>query len=120
MQNFRFVKLKKQYVRWLDKLEFRTVDPDLYNTAMRIGAEVRTNGFMEDLHGQGVLSDKQNQYDMSLLGLMFGKDADSMRLLVNGCKKTGNFLELLDLYNPDGANTLAKIREEQVKNGGVI
>ena len=98
----------------------RTVDPDLYNVAMRIGAEVRTNGFMDDLHGQGVLSDKQNQYDMSLLGLMFGKDADSMRLLLSGCKKTGNFLELLDLYNPDGANTLAKLREEQIKNGGIV
>ena len=87
---------------------------------MSIGAEVRTNGFMEDLHGQGVLSDKQNQYDMSLLGLMFGKDADSMRLLLSGCKKTGNFLELLDLYNPEGANTLAKLREEQIKNGGIV
>ena len=104
--------------RYLNYL--RTVDPDLYNVAMRIGAEVRTNGFMEDLHGQGVLSDKQNQYDMSLLGLMFGKDADSMRLLLSGCKKTGNFLELLDLYNPEGATTLAKLREEQIKNGGIV
>lgn len=66
--------------RYLNYL--RTVDPDLYNVAMRIGAEVRTNGFMEDLHGQGVLSDKQNQYDMSLLGLMFRKDADSMRFAI--------------------------------------
>ena len=98
----------------------RTVDPDLYNTAMCIGAEVRTNEIMEDLHGQGVLSDKQNQYDMSILGLMFGKDADNMRLLLSGCKNTGDFLELLDLYNTDGANTLAKIREEQVKNGGIV
>lgn len=104
--------------RYLNYLH--TVDPDLYNVAMQIGSEVRTNGFMEDLHGQGVLSDKQNQYDMSLLGLMFGKDADSMRLLLSGCKKTGNFLELLDLYNPDGARTLAKLREEQVKHGGIV
>ena len=104
--------------RYLNYL--RTVDPDLYNVAMQIGSEVRTNGFMEDLHGQGVLSDKQNQYDMSLLGMMFGKDADRMRLLLSGCKKSGNYLELLDLYNPDGANTLAKIREEQAKNGGII
>ena len=104
--------------RYLNYLH--TVDPDLYHTAMRIGTEVRTNGFMEDLHKQGVLSDKQNQYDMSLLGLMFGKDADSMRLLLSGCKKTGNFLELLDLYKPDGANTLDKLREEQVKNGGIV
>ena len=51
---------------------------------------------------------------------MFGKDADNMCLLLSGCKKTGDFLELLDLYNPDGANTLAKIREEQVKNRGIV
>ena len=75
---------------------------------------------MEDLYEQGVLSDRQNQYDLSLLGLMFGKDADSMRLLLHGCKKTGNFLELLDLYDPDGAGTLAKLREEQVNHGGIV
>ena len=107
--------IETRYLNYLQR-----VDPDLYRTAMSIGAEVRTNGFMEDLHGQGVLSDKQNQYDMSLLGLMFGKDADSMRLLLSGCKKTGNFLELLYLYNPEGANTLAKLREEQIKNGGIV
>lgn len=98
----------------------RRVDPDLYHAAAQIGTEVRTNGFMEDLYEQGVLSDKQNQYDMSLLGLMFGKDADMMRLLLSGCKETGNFLELLDLYDPDGAGTLAKLREEQVKHGGIV
>lgn len=107
--------IETRYLNYLQR-----VDPDLYRVAMQIGAEVRTNGFMEDLHEQGVLNDKQNQYDMSLLGLMFGKDADSMRLLLSGCKETGNFLELLDLYNPDGANTLAKLREEQVKHGGIV
>lgn len=104
--------------RYLNYL--RRVDPDLYHAATQIGAEVRTNGFMEDLYEQGVLSDRQNQYDMSLLGLMFGKDADSIRLLLHGCKKTGNFLELLDLYDPDGARTLAKLREEQVNHGGIV
>lgn len=104
--------------RYLNYL--RRVDPDLYHAATQIGAEVRTNGFMEDLYEQGVLSDRQNQYDMSLLGLMFGKDADSIRLLLYGCKKTGNFLELLDLYDPDGARTLAKLREEQVNHGGIV
>lgn len=104
--------------RYLNYL--RRVDPDLYHAATQIGTEVRTNGFMEDLYEQGILSDKQNQYDMSLLGLMFGKDADRMRLLLSGCKKTGNFLELLDLYDPDGAGTLAKLREEQVKHGGIV
>ena len=104
--------------RYLNYL--RRVDPDLYHAATQIGTEVRTNGFMEDLYEQGVLSDRQNQYDLSLLGLMFGKDADSMRLLLHGCKKTGNFLELLDLYDPDGAGTLAKLREEQVNHGGIV
>lgn len=104
--------------RYLNYLH--TVDTDLYNVAMRIGSEVRTNGFMEDLHQQGILSDSQNQYDMSLLGMLFGKDADSMRLLLRGCKDTGNFLELLDLYSPDGAKSLDKLREQQSKNGGIV
>lgn len=107
--------IERRYLHYL-----QTVDPDLYHAAMQIGTEVRTYGFMEDLYEQGILSDKQNQYDMSLLGLMFGKDADSMRLLLSGCKKTGNYLELLDLYKPDGAETLAKLREEQVKHGGFV
>ena len=34
--------------RYLNYLH--TVDPDLYNVAMRIGMEVRTYGFMEDLY----------------------------------------------------------------------
>ena len=104
--------------RYLNYLH--TVDPDLYNVAMRIGSEVRTNGFMEDLHQQGILSDSQNQYDMSLLGMLFGKDADSMRMLLHGCKESGNFLELLDLYSPDGAKSLDKLREQQYKNGGIV
>ena len=104
--------------RYLNYLH--TVDPDLYNVAMRIGSEVRSYGFMEDLHQQGVLSDSQNQYDMSLLGMLFGKDADSMRMILNGCKESGNFLELLDLYSPDGAKSLDKLREQQYKHGGIV
>ena len=42
--------------RYLNYLH--TVDPDLYNVAMRIGSEVRTYGFMEDLHQQGILQYK--------------------------------------------------------------
>ena len=68
----------------------------------------------------GVLSDSQNQYDMSLLGMLFGKDADSMRMILNGCKESGNFLELLDLYSPDGAKSLDKLREQQYKHGGIV
>ena len=104
--------------RYLNYLH--TVDPDLYNVAMRIGSEVRTYSFMEDLHQQGILSDSQNQYDMSLLGMLFGKDADSMRMLLHGCKESGNFLELLDLYSPDGAKSLDKLREQQYKHGGIV
>lgn len=104
--------------RYLNYLH--TVDPDLYHVAMQIGLEVRTNGFMEDLHQQGILSDSQNQYDMSLLGMLFSKDADSIRLLLHGCKESGNFLALLDLYSLDGAKSLDKIREQQWKNGGIV
>ena len=89
--------------RYLNYLH--TVDPDLYNVAMRIGSEVRSYGFMEDL---------------SLLGMLFGKDADSMRMILNGCKESGNFLELLDLYSPDGAKSLDKLREQQYKHGGIV
>ena len=104
--------------RYLNYLH--TVDPDLYNVAMRIGSEVRSYDFMEDLHQQGILSDSQNQYDMSLLGMLFGKDADSMRMLLHGCKESGNFFELLDLYSSDGAKLLDKLREQQYKNGGIV
>ena len=30
------------------------------------------------------------------------------------------YLNYLRTVDPDGANTLAKIREEQVKNGGIV
>ena len=50
----------------------------------------------------------------------FGKDADSMRMILNGCKESGNFLELLDLYSPDGAKSLDKLREQQYKHGGIV
>ena len=50
----------------------------------------------------------------------FGEDADSMRMILNGCKESGNFLELLDLYSPDGAKSLDKLREQQYKHGGIV
>ncbi len=88
--------------------------------AMRIGPEVHSYGFMEDLRRQGVLSDSQNQYDMSLLGMLFGKDADSMRMILHGYKESRNFLKLLDLYSPDGAKSLDNLREQQYKHGGIV
>lgn len=104
--------------RYLNYL--RSVDPDLYEKAMQIGTEVRNYGFMEDLYGRGILSEMQNTYDLSLLGLLFGKDAEGMRFLLDKCKETGNFLELLELYSPDGANSLERLREKQWKSGGIV
>ena len=99
---------------------FRSVAPDLYEKAMQIGTEVRNYGFMEDLYGQGILSKTQNLYDLSLLGLLFGKDAEEMRSLLNKCRETGNHLELLELYNNDGAVSLQRLREKQMKYGGIV
>lgn len=104
--------------RYLNYL--RTVDPDLYEKAMQIGTEVRNYGFMEDLYNQGILSEMQNTYDLGLLGLLFGKDAEEMRSLLNKCKNTGNFLELLEMYSVDGARSLARLREKQLKSGGIV
>ena len=56
--------------RYLNYLH--TVDPDLYNVAMRIGMEVRTYDFMEDM------------------------------------------------YSPDEAKSLDKLREQQYKHGGIV
>lgn len=106
--------------RYLDYL--RMADPDLFNTAMRIGSEVRNNGLMEDLHIQGILSDEQSHYDMGLLGMLFGKKSEDMRLILDNCKKTGNYLGLLDMYDRNGAKSLQVLREKQYKetNGGMI
>lgn len=104
--------------RYLNYL--RTVDPDLYEKAMQIGTEVRNYGFMEDLYGQGILSETQNIYDLSLIGLLFGKDAEKMRFILNKCKDTGNFLELLEIYSPEGAKSLERLREKQLKSGGIV
>ena len=73
-----------------------------------------------DLYGQGILSERQNTYDLSLLGLMFGKDAEEMRSLLNKCTENGNYLELLELYNAEGAHSLQRLREKQLKNGGIV
>jgi len=106
--------------RYLNYL--RTVDPDLCNVAMRIGSEVRTNDIMDDLYEKGLISENQNQYDMGLLGMMFGKNADDMRCLINNCRSTGNFLELLDLYQPEGDESLLNLRLKQSEetNGNIF
>lgn len=104
--------------RYLNYLH--SVDPDLYEKAMEIGTEVRNYGFMEELYGQGVLSERQNTYDLSLLGLLFGKDAEEMRSLLNKCTENGNYLELLELYNAEGAHSLQRLRGKQLKYGGIV
>ena len=104
--------------RYLNYL--RSVDPDLYEKAMQIGTEVRNYGVMEDLYGQGILSEMQNTYDLSLLGLLFGKDAEEMRSLLNQCRETGNYLELLEGYSNDGAASLQRLREKQLRYGGIV
>lgn len=106
--------------RYLNYL--RRVDPDLYNAAQRIGSEVRTNTIMNGLYEAGVIGEKQNDYDMGLLGMLFGKDAGGMRLSLQDCKRNGNFLSLLDSYQPSGADALLKLRMKQADqtNGGVV
>ena len=106
--------------RYLDYL--RRVDPDLYNKAQQIGAEVRNNGLLEDLHVQGILSDRQSHYDMGLLGMMFGKDSDCMRAILHQCKDSCDYQKLLYLYDPEGARSLQELRQKQLKetDGSII
>lgn len=106
--------------RYLDYL--RRVDPDLYNKAQQIGAEVRNNGLLEDLHVKGILSDRQSHYDMGLLGMMFGKDSDCMRDILHQCKESGDYQKLLYLFDPEGARSLQELRQKQLKetDGSII
>ena len=104
--------------RYLSYLQ--TVDPDLYSKATEIGKEVRNYGFMEDLYQDGVLSEKQNAYDMSLLGMMFGQNYESMSSILCNCRESGDYTQLLQLYDKDGANSLQNIREKSIKESGGI
>ena len=109
--------IETRYLHYL-----QSVDPDLYNVARRIGSEVRTNTIMNDLYEKGFIGEKQNEYDMGLLGMLFGKDAGEMRLLLQDCKQNGSFLAMLDHYKPSGADALLKIRLKQSEqtNGEVV
>lgn len=109
--------IETRYLHYL-----QSVDPDLYNAARRIGSEVQTNTIMNGLYETGVIGEKQNDYDMGLLGMLFGKDAGEMRLSLQDCKRNGNFLPLLDSYQPSGADALLKLRLKQSEqtNGGVV
>lgn len=52
--------------------------------------------------------------------MMFGKDTNSMRLLLLDCSKSGDYSLLLDLYWPYEARALQSLREKQIKNNGGI
>ena len=43
----------------------------------------------------------------------------SVREMLTECAELGG-LELLDLYSPDGAKSLDKLREQQYKHGGIV
>ena len=90
---------------------------------LRDGLEVKSgNTIMNDLYEKGFIGEKQNEYDIGLLGMLFGKDAGEMRLLLQDCKQNGSFLAMLDHYQPSGADALLKIRLKQSEqtNGGVV
>ncbi|MBR1815960.1 MAG: hypothetical protein IJ763_04595 [Lachnospiraceae bacterium] len=109
--------IERRYLEYL-----RRVDPDLYKVVSHIGGEVRNNGLMEDLYGQGLISERQNHYDMGLLGMMFGKNSDDMRCIIHNCRQSGNYLELIEQYKPEGAASLVKLREKQSRetNGNIF
>ena len=106
--------------RYLDYL--RRIDPDLYNAAQRIGSEVRTYNLMTAAYDAGALGDAQHDYDLSLLGIIFREyDLEKIYERFMSCKKSGNYLCLLERYNPEGADYLAELRAQQTaKTGGVI
>lgn len=106
--------------RYLNYL--RRIDPDLYNAAQKIGTEVRTYNLMTVAYDAGVLGDAQHDYDLSLLGIIFGEyDLEKIYERFTNCKKSGNYLCLLERYNPEGADYLAELRAQQTaKTGGVI
>lgn len=106
--------------RYLNYL--RRIDPDLYNAAQKIGTEVRTYNLMTVAYDAGALGDAQHDYDLSLLGIIFGEyDLEKIYERFTNCKKSGNYLCLLEQYNPKGADYLAELRAQQTaKTGGVI
>lgn len=106
--------------RYLNYL--RRMDPDLYNAAQKIGNEVRTYNLMTSAYDAGVIGDAQHDYDLSLLGIIFGEyDLEKVYEKFVNCKKTGTYLCLLEQYNPEGADYLTKLRAQQtMKTGGVI
>lgn len=100
----------------------QSADPDLYEAAQNIGKEVRTYHLMTAAYESGALSDAQHDYDLSLLGILFGeRHLEAMYQRLARCKQTGNYTSLLELYQPKGAAYLAQIRQRQLeKTGGTL
>lgn len=106
--------------RYLNYL--RRMDSELYNAAQNIGKEVRTYNLMTVAYDAGALGDAQHDYDLSLLGLLFGEhDIENMYQKFMKCKATGNYLCLLEQYDPQAANYLTNLRQQQMdKTGGIL
>ena len=100
----------------------KRIDPELYNAAHNIGKEVQTYNLMTAAYDAGVLGDAQHDYDLSLLGILFGeRDMEIMYRRFMDCKESGNYLCLLEQYAPQAANYLLNLRQEQVdKTGGIL
>lgn len=109
--------IETRYLNYLQR-----IDPDLYHAAQKIGTEVRTYNLMTSAYDAGILGDAQHDYDLSLLGIIFGEyDLEKIYERFMHCKKSGNYLCLLEQYNPQGADYLANLRIQQtMKTGGIL
>lgn len=106
--------------RYLNYL--RSADPDLYNAAQNIGKEVRTYDLMTAAYDEGLLGDAQHDYDLSLLALLFGgHDLEKFYERFQHCKKSGSYQYLLEQYQPETAEYLTNLRQQQLmKSGGIL
>ncbi|MBD5458316.1 MAG: hypothetical protein HDR27_07080 [Lachnospiraceae bacterium] len=109
--------IETRYLHYL-----RSVDPDLYNAAQNIGKEVRTYRLMTTAYDVGLLGDAQHDYDLSLLALLFGEhDLEKFHERFQHCKKSGNYQYLLEHYQPEMADHLTNLRQQQLmKSGGIL
>lgn len=99
-----------------------TMDPELYQAAQNIGREVRTYNLMTAAYDAGALGDTQHDYDLSLLAILFGEsNIEDMYQQFMQCKRSGNYLCLMERYSPQAANYLQELRAQQTqKTGGIL
>ena len=109
--------IETRYLHYL-----KSIDPDLYNTTQNIGKEVRTYDLMTAAYDVGFLNDAQHDYDLSLLALLFGgHDLEKFCERFLHCKKNGDYQYLLEHYQPEIAEYLANLRQQQLmKSGGIL